>query len=131
MCIPKPAFDATPIAAPILARHHDRLAHSTPEVVAKFKAWGGIAAITRSAEGCVIMKGGDVHYVPAAPVAEVVDTTGAGDLFAAGFLFGITHGKSLEDCGRLGSLAAAEVISHYGARPETSLKALAEKAKLL
>ena len=100
-------------------------------VVKKFKAWGGIAAITRSADGCVVIKGDDVHYVPAAPVAEVVDTTGAGDQFAAGFLFGMTHGKSLDDCGRLGSLAAAEVISHYGARPETSLKALAQKAGLI
>ena len=100
-------------------------------VVKKFQAWGGIAAITRSAKGCVVIKGGEVHEVPAAPVAKVVDTTGAGDQFAAGFLFGMTHGKSLADCGKLGSLAAAEVISHYGARPETSLKALAEKMGLI
>ena len=99
-------------------------------VVKKFQAWGGIAAVTRSAQGCVVIKGGEVHPVPAAPVARVVDTTGAGDQFAAGFLFGMTHGKSLADCGKLGSLAAAEVISHYGARPETSLKGLAEKAGL-
>ena len=67
---------------------------------------------------------------PAAPVAQVIDTTGAGDQFAAGFLYGLTHGKGLADCGRLGALAAAEVISHYGARPEMSLKELAEKAGL-
>ena len=87
--------------------------------------------LTRSAKGCVIVKGGDMHEIPAAPVREVVDTTGAGDQFAAGFLYGLTHGKSLGDCGRLGALAAAEVISHYGARPEVSLKELAEKQGLL
>jgi sugar/nucleoside kinase (ribokinase family) len=71
-----------------------------------------------------------VHVIDAAPVAKVVDTTGAGDQYAAGFLYGLTHGKGLADCGRLGSLAAAEVISHYGARPETSLKILASNAGL-
>jgi sugar/nucleoside kinase (ribokinase family) len=100
-------------------------------VVEKLKAWGGIAAVTRSAKGCVVIKGNEVHAVAAAPVAKVVDTTGAGDQFAAGFLFGMTHGKSLADCGRLGSMAAAEVISHYGARPEISLKELAGKMGLL
>ena len=100
-------------------------------VIAGAKKWGGIAALTRSAKGCVIVEDGMVHEVPAAPVARVVDTTGAGDQFAAGFLFGLTHGKGLADCGRLGALAAAEVISHYGARPETSLKDLAAKAGLL
>jgi sugar/nucleoside kinase (ribokinase family) len=72
-----------------------------------------------------------VHVIDAVPVAKVVDTTGAGDQYAAGFLYGLTHSKGLADCGRLGSLAAAEVISHYGARPETSLKALASKAGLI
>jgi sugar/nucleoside kinase (ribokinase family) len=80
-----------------------------------------IAALTRSEAGCVIVKGEEVHVVPAHPVAKVVDATGAGDLFAAGFLYGYTHGKGLADCGRLGALAAAEVISHVGARPEVSL----------
>jgi sugar/nucleoside kinase (ribokinase family) len=79
----------------------------------------------------VIVEEGQVHEIPAAPVARVIDTTGAGDQFAAGFLYGITHGKGLADCGRLGALAAAEVISHYGARPETSLKDLAAKAGLI
>ena len=95
------------------------------------RKWGGIAALTRSAKGCVIVEDGMVHEIPAAPVSRVLDTTGAGDQFAAGFLYGLTHGKGLPDCGRLGALAAAEVISHYGARPETSLKDLAEKAGLL
>jgi sugar/nucleoside kinase (ribokinase family) len=99
-------------------------------VTERMKGWGGTAAITRSALGCVAIKGEAVHAVPAAPVAKVMDTTGAGDLFAAGFLYGLTRGKPLSDCGRLGSLAAAEVISHYGARPETPLKELAAKAGL-
>jgi sugar/nucleoside kinase (ribokinase family) len=100
-------------------------------VVAGAKKWGGIAAVTRSAKGCVIIEEGMVHEVPAAPVKRVIDTTGAGDQFAAGFLYGLTHGKGLTDCGRLGALAAAEVISHYGARPETSLKDLAAKSGLI
>jgi sugar/nucleoside kinase (ribokinase family) len=100
-------------------------------VVAGARRWGGIAALTRSAKGCVIVEDGMVHEVPAAPVAQVVDTTGAGDQFAAGFLYGLTRGKGLADCGRLGALAAAEVISHYGARPEASLKELAANAGLL
>jgi sugar/nucleoside kinase (ribokinase family) len=100
-------------------------------VIEKMKAWGGLAAITRSAKGCVIIDGREVHAVPAAPVAKVVDTTGAGDLFAAGFLHGLTHEKNVADCGRLGALAAAEIISHYGARPETSLQKLACDTGLL
>jgi sugar/nucleoside kinase (ribokinase family) len=100
-------------------------------VVEKMTAWGGLAAITRSAQGCVVIKGNEHHTVPAHPVAKLVDTTGAGDLFAAGFLYGLTHGKSLIDCGKLGGLAAAEVISHYGARPEKSLKQLAAGAGLI
>lgn len=100
-------------------------------VIEGAQKWGGIAALTRSAKGCVIVEEGQVHEIPAAPVARVIDTTGAGDQFAAGFLYGITHGKGLADCGRLGALAAAEVISHYGARPEASLKELATKAGLI
>lgn len=100
-------------------------------VVEKMMAWGKLAVITRSAQGCVVIQGRDRHAVPAYPVAKVVDTTGAGDLFAAGFLYGLTRGKSVVDCGKLGGLAAAEVISHYGARPETSLKQLAKDAGLL
>jgi len=66
--------------------------------------------------------------IPAEPAVQVVDTTGAGDLFAAGFLAGWTRGRNLHDCGRMGAVAAAEVISHLGARPEVDLKALvAEK----
>lgn len=84
-----------------------------------------IAALTRSEKGSVVVAGEEVYVVGIHPVAEVVDTTGAGDQYAAGFLHGLTRGKDLETCGRLGALAAAEVISHLGARPETSLAALA------
>ncbi len=94
-------------------------------------AWHGIAALTRSEKGCVIASKREVHVLDAYPVTRVVDTTGAGDLFAAGFLYGLTHEMRLSDCGRLGALAAAEVISHYGARPEASLKAMAAEAGLV
>lgn len=90
-----------------------------------------VAALTRSEKGCVVVRGGEVHVVDAAPVDRVVDTTGAGDQFAAGFLYGLTHGHGLADCGRLGALAAAEVISHYGARPELPLRELAAGAGLI
>jgi sugar/nucleoside kinase (ribokinase family) len=90
-----------------------------------------IAVLTRSAKGSVVVAGSDTVAVPAAPVREVVDTTGAGDLYASGFLWGLTHGRDLAACGRLGSLCAAEIISHIGARPETPLKDLAAKAGLL
>lgn len=83
-----------------------------------------IAVLTRSEKGSVVVKGGETHAVPAAPVARVVDTTGAGDLFAAGFLFGYTQGKPLPECARLGGIAAAEVIAHVGARPEQPLRGL-------
>jgi len=100
-------------------------------VLQAFRHWHGTAALTRSAKGCVVAKGSEVHVIDAAPVKHVVDTTGAGDQYAAAFLYGLTHGKHLADCGRLGSLAAAEVISHYGARPEASLKTLAKAAGLI
>jgi sugar/nucleoside kinase (ribokinase family) len=83
-----------------------------------------IAALTRGPRGSVIVCGDEVHVIDAHP-SDVVDTTGAGDLYAAGFLFGLTHGHDLGTCGRLGSLAAAEVISHLGARPEVPLTRLA------
>ena len=89
-----------------------------------------IAALTRSAEGSVVLADGAMHKIPAAPVARVVDTTGAGDLYAAGFLYGLTQGRPLPTCGALGSLCAAEIISHVGARPEVKLSELAAKAGL-
>jgi sugar/nucleoside kinase (ribokinase family) len=90
-----------------------------------------IAALTRSEAGSVILNGGDLHVIDPVKLGPVVDTTGAGDLYAAGFLFGLTAGHDLALCGRLGSLAAGEVISHLGPRPETSLKALAQSHGLL
>ena len=85
-----------------------------------------LAALTRSAEGSVIYATDqDPILIPAAPVDAVVDTTGAGDLYAAGFLYGLASGRTLDAAGRLGSLAAAEVIGHLGARPQQSLADLA------
>ncbi len=89
-----------------------------------------IAAVTRGERGSVVVAGDAIHQVQAAPAEKVVDTTGAGDQYAAGFLFGLAQGRSLDYCGRLGSLAAAEVISHYGPRPQVSLKDLATAAGL-
>lgn len=90
-----------------------------------------IAALTRSQAGCVIVKGDEIHVVEAHPVAQVIDLTGAGDLFAAGFLYGFTRDVPLAQCARLGALAAAEVISHVGARPQISLNAHAKTNGLL
>ena len=79
------------------------------------------AALTRGAAGSVVAAGGQVVPVGAAPVGQVVDTTGAGDLYAAGVLFGLTRGYEPELCGRIGAIAAAEIVGHYGARPQTRL----------
>jgi fructokinase len=89
----------------------------------------GLAVLTRSEAGSVILRGSETVAVEAVP-ATVVDTTGAGDAYAAGFLAGLTGGKSLAACGRMGSIAAAEVISHYGARPEADLRKLVAAAGL-
>ena len=83
-----------------------------------------IAALTRSEKGSVVVGGDEVHVLDAEPVDQLVDTTGAGDLYAAGFLHGLTQGRSLHDCGRIGGIAAAEIISHVGARPAVSLAQL-------
>jgi adenosine kinase len=86
----------------------------------------GLAVVTRSEKGCVVVQGKMTERVPAAPIEQMVDATGAGDLFAAGFLVGYSRGKDLRTSAQLGALAAAEVIQHVGARPLTPLKALAE-----
>jgi len=92
---------------------------------------GVLAVLTRGAAGCVVVTAAGPVSVPAAPVERVVDTTGAGDLFAAGFLYGMTNGLSPEDSARLGGICAAEVISHVGARPLADLRSLAAEAGLL
>lgn len=84
-----------------------------------------IAAVTRSERGSVIASGEHFHEISAFPVEKVVDTTGAGDQYAAGFLYGLSQGRPLAVCGQLGSLAAAEVIAHYGPRPQVNLRDLA------
>ena len=86
-----------------------------------------IAAITRSEKGSIIINSGQAYRIDAEPVAQVVDTTGAGDAYAAGFLYGYTEGLSMEECGRIASIAAAEVISHMGPRPEVELSTLLQK----
>jgi adenosine kinase len=99
--------------------------------VAALRADARLAVVTRSEKGCVVVSRESTRAVHALPVERVVDTTGAGDLFAAGFLFGLARGQSHEDAARLGALAAAEVIQHIGARPEASLKALAQENGML
>ena len=91
---------------------------------------GVLAVLTRGARGSVVVTASGPIEVPAAPVGAVVDTTGAGDLFAAGFLYGITNGLQPEDAARLGGVCAAEVIAHVGARPQADLRALAVEAGL-
>jgi sugar/nucleoside kinase (ribokinase family) len=90
-----------------------------------------IAVVTRGEHGSMIFSAGQVHEIPAARVERVLDTTGAGDLYASGFLLGLARGLPLPTCGALGGLCAAEVISHYGARPDVSLQQLAREAGLL
>lgn len=97
--------------------------------IEQIRAESPLAAVTRGEKGStVIAEGAAPIHVGAEPVSEVIDTTGAGDQYAAGFLFGLSRNLPLETCARLGHIAAAEVISHYGPRPETSYAELALKA---
>lgn len=89
-----------------------------------------LGIVTRSEKGCVILSKGQRIDIPAAPIDTLVDTTGAGDLFAAGFLYGLAKNAPLETCGRLGAIAAAEVIQHMGARPVADLRQLAAQSGL-
>ena len=99
--------------------------------LAQLRAETEFAAVTRSEKGAVIVNGDTTIEVPTTPIDKVVDATGAGDAYAGGFLYGLTQGMSLERCGQLGNLAAGEVISHYGPRPEASLKQLGVEKGLL
>ena len=98
-----------------------------PEALDALRAEKVLGAVTRSEKGCVVVEAGATWEVPAFPIAKLVDTTGAGDMFAAGFLAGLARGRDMTTCGRLGCLAAAEVIQHLGARPNASLAALAKE----
>jgi sugar/nucleoside kinase (ribokinase family) len=121
----------------LVANHVDILFANEAEIIALYDAPDfdtalaaarkdcDLVALTRSEKGSVLARGDEVVTVAADPVAQVVDTTGAGDLYAAGVLYGLASGRELEACGKLGSLAAGEVISHYGARPLVSLADLA------
>lgn len=100
------------------------------EAAKRVSAFTGVAVLTRSAKGSVVVADGEQVSVPANPIEKVVDTTGAGDLYAAGFLYGYTQGKDWASCARIGGLCAAEIISHMGARPETSLADLVKQAGL-
>lgn len=104
---------------------------SFDEALAHIRKDCKIAAVTRSEKGSVIVRGDETVVIQATEIRELVDTTGAGDLYAAGFLYGYTQGRSLKDCGDLGSLAAGLVIQQIGPRPRQNLKREAEQAGLL
>ena len=110
---------------------HDALRRDSADAAIEVAEETGLLVVmTRGPQGAVVLTARGPVAVPAAPVDQVIDTTGAGDLFAAGFFFGLTHGMGPEESTRLGGLCAAEVISHTGARPEADLKALAKAAGL-
>ena len=123
-----------------LAEHHvDILFANEQEIISLYQASSfddslqavrghcEIAALTRGEKGSVIVSGDEIHIVDADPVSKLADTTGAGDAYAAGFLFGLTSGRDLATSARIGGIAAAEMISHIGARPDVSLKDLIEE----
>jgi sugar/nucleoside kinase (ribokinase family) len=96
------------------------------DAIAELRRHCEFAAITVGAKGSIVVTAEEMIEIPAVPVRRVIDTTGAGDLYAAGFLHGLTRGRSLLECGRLGSIAASEVISHVGPRPLVELRTLVE-----
>jgi sugar/nucleoside kinase (ribokinase family) len=122
--------------ADLIARHVDILIANEMEICSLYgsneleqaaemvRGQVQIAALTCSAEGSLLLSENEIHRVVAAPVAAVVDSTGAGDLYAAGLLYGLARDLPLPACGRLGSLAAAEVLGHFGARPKRPLAPL-------
>jgi sugar/nucleoside kinase (ribokinase family) len=124
----------------LVERHVDILFANEDEIVSLYEASDfdtalqsvrgqcQTVALTRGAKGSVVLSGEEVHVLDAEPAAKIVDTTGAGDLYAAGFLYGHTQGMDPARSGRLGGIAAGEIIGHFGARPEADLKALATVA---
>jgi len=103
---------------------------SFDSAVAALRDDARLAVVTRSEKGCVVVSKDGTVAVPAVPIEKLIDATGAGDLFAAGFLFGLARGHDHKTAAQLGALAAAEVIQHMGARPEVSLKDLAQQSGL-
>jgi sugar/nucleoside kinase (ribokinase family) len=97
------------------------------EAIAAIENKVRVLVVTCGADGALAVEVGRRVSVPVAPIGEIVDTTGAGDLFAAGFLVGQAEGRSIEDSLRIGSITAAEVISHFGARPEADLRKLVDE----
>ena len=97
------------------------------EALDNLRAEGMLGIVTRSEKGCVVVHGDETWEVPAFPIAKLVDTTGAGDMFAAGFLAGLARGRDMKTCGTLGVMAASEIIQHLGARPNVSLASLARQ----
>jgi adenosine kinase len=102
-----------------------------PEALDALSAEGVLGVVTRSEKGSIVVADGKTTEAPAFPIAGLIDTTGAGDLFASGFLAGLARGESHATCARLGALAAAEIIQHIGARPEVSLEGLARRHGLI
>jgi sugar/nucleoside kinase (ribokinase family) len=100
------------------------------QALTQFRAEGILGVVTRSEKGCVVVSHEELTAVPAAPIEALVDTTGAGDLFAAGFIAGLVRGRSYTTCAQLGVLAAAEIIQHLGARPKVNLRALASQREI-
>jgi len=120
----------------LFANNHEVVAlYQTGDLDTGLDALAGdaeLAVVTLGAKGSLVLKGGERIHVPAPPVDDdIVDKTGAGDLFASGFLYGLAKGAPLERCAELGSLTAGEILTHIGARPQTSLHALAEQQRLL
>ncbi len=114
--------------------HELRSLYATSDLdtaVAALRRKGLLAVVTCSEQGALVVEEAGVQSCPAVPVERVVDTTGAGDLYAAGFLFGLSQGRAPLDCARLGALAASEIISHIGARPDQNLRDLAMAEGLL
>ncbi|MBK1623372.1 adenosine kinase [Afifella marina] len=119
----------------VFANNHEVLAlYETSDLATGIESLAadvGLAAVTLGAEGSLVVRGGERINVPAPEVETILDKTGAGDLFASGFLFGLARNAPLGRCAELGSLAAGEIISHLGARPQASLQSLAEQQRLL
>jgi sugar/nucleoside kinase (ribokinase family) len=97
------------------------------EALDALRAENALGVVTRSEKGSIVIKGEETWEVPAFPIERLFDTTGAGDMFAAGFLAGLARGRDMTTCARLGALAAAEILQHLGARPNVSLAALAKE----